>query len=106
MNPEEIFHRLQKAGDEFADLNAAADLLEETKYTMLSQCAADYPNESNASAEAKARRDPRFIEHLTAMVHARKLANKAKVKVTSIQTWVDLMRSKQATDRAMITKGL
>lgn len=106
MNPDEIFNRLQKAADDHADKEAAASLLEEMKHTVLSQCAADWPEDSNAAAEAKARRDPRFIEHLASMVAARKEANKAKAKYYSIQTWIDLSRSKEATNRVMIAKGL
>ncbi len=106
MNPDQIYLKLEKAADEFADKEAAASLLEETKHTVLSQCAADWPEESMASAESKARRDPRYIQHLKDMVTARKEANKAKSRYYSISTWIDLMRSKEATEREKIKRGI
>ena len=95
MDPENIYNKLQKSAEEYADSEAAASLLEEMKHTVLSQCAADWPSDSMSSAESKARRDPRYIAHLENMVTARKHANKCKAKYYSIQTWIDLMRTKE-----------
>ena len=106
MNPDQIFVKLESAANDYADREAAASLLEEMKHTILSQCAADHPDDSMSAAESKARRDKRFIEHLKSMVDARKEANKAKAKYYSIQTWIDLTRTKESTERAKIMKGL
>ena len=106
MNPDQIYLKLEKAADDFADKEAAASLLEEMKHTVLSQCASDWPEDSNAAAESKARRDPKYIEHLKNMVEARREANKAKAKYYSVQTWIDLMRSKESTERAKLMKGI
>lgn len=106
MNPDQIYLKLEKAADEYADKESAASLLEEMKHTVLSQCAADWPEDSMASAESKARRDPRYIQHLHDMVTARKEANKAKARYYSIQTWIDLTRTKESTERAKIKAGI
>ena len=106
MNPDQIFYRLESAANDFADREAAASLLEEMKSTVLSQCASDHPEDSMSKAESKARRDERFVEHLRSMVEARKEANKAKSLYYSIQTWIDLTRTKESTERAKIMKGL
>ena len=106
MNPDQIFIKLESAANDYADREAAASLLEEMKHTVLSQCAADWPDYSMTAAESKARRDDRFIKHLKIMVDARKEANKAKAKYYSIQTWIDLTRTKESTERAKIMKGI
>lgn len=106
MNPDEIFHRLEQAGNDYADKEAAASLLEETKNTMLSECMSDWPEDSNAGAETKARRDPRYKEHLEKMVEARRQANRAKVKYFSVQAWIELKRTQEATERVKVQKGL
>src|SRR6266481_9538338 len=100
MDANEIFEKLEQAGQDWADKNSAADILEETKYTILSECMAQYPEDSNAAAETKARADKKFKEHLSVMVAARKAANKAKVHYESIKTWIELHRTAEATERA------
>ena len=100
MNPDSIYSKLEQAANDFADKESAASLLEEMKHTILSQCASDWPEDSMASAESKARRDPRFIKHLQDMVTARREANKAKSKYYSIGVWIDLIRTKESTERA------
>lgn len=102
MDTNEIFEKLEQAGMDWADKNAAADILEETKYSVLSECMGLHIEDSNAAAETKARRDPKFKNHLSVMVAARKEANKAKVKYESIKTWIDLRRTEEATERAKI----
>lgn len=106
MKSEEIFHKLALAGEDWADKEAAAQLLEETKHTVLAECMAKWPDESNVGAETKARRDQIYKDHLAKMVAARREANKAKVRYYSIQTWIDLRRTQEATERAKIAKGL
>ena len=106
MNPDQIYEKLKTAGEEWADAESAAGLLEEMKHTVLSQCAAKWPQDSMSSAESKARRDEDYIRHLESMTTARKEANKAKVKYFSIQAWCDFKRTLEATNRAKIQKGI
>jgi len=97
---ERLAAELSKRGEEWADTDAAASLLEETKHTVLSEVMADWPTDSNAGAETKARRDPRYRAHLESMTEARRLANRARIKLDSIRAFIDLYRTEQATKRA------
>lgn len=99
LTPERIAEELSKRGEAWSDKEAAASLLEESKHTVLSQCMADWPEDSNAGAESKARRDPRYIEHLKQMVEARKEANKAKVAYDTMKAYEGLFRTREATKR-------
>lgn len=102
LNPEQIAKELAKRGESWSDMEAAASLMEETKHTMLSQCMADHPEDSNAEAKSKASRDPRYIEHLKKMVEARKEANRAKVAYDTMKAYEGLYRTREATKRAEI----
>lgn len=97
---DQIAAELKKRGEDHADKEAAASALEETKYTVLAECMADWPEDSNAAAETKARRDPRFKEHLAAMVEARRMANRAKVSYETMKAYEGLYRTAAATKRA------
>lgn len=106
MNSDEIFHKLEQAGYDWSDKEAAASMLEELTKTMLSECMTHWAMESNAAAETKARRDPVFKAHIEKTVEARRQANRAKVKYYSIQTWIDLRRTEAATERVKVQKGI
>ncbi len=99
MSPSDIYQKLITAGTEWAEANAAADLFEETKKVVLSKLA-DETDGSMAAREAHAFRHPDYLKHVKSMVEARKIANIAKVRYASIQTFVDLMRTKEASERA------
>ena len=49
-DPEKIFHQLAEAGEEWADKQAAAELLEETKKTLLAELMNGFQG-SNAERE-------------------------------------------------------
>ncbi len=97
---DQIAAELSKRGNDYADKEAAATLLEETKHTILAECMADWPQDSNAAAETKARRDDRFKRHLAAMVEARRQANKAKVNYETMKAYEGLYRTRESTKRA------
>ena len=97
---ESLAAELSKRGLDWADKEAGAALLEETRKTVLSECQADWPGESNAASESKALRDPRYKEHLKSMVEARRLANRARVNYDVIRAYEGLFRTQEATRRA------
>lgn len=99
-NAETLAAELSKRGLEWADRESAASLLEEARKTVLSECQADWPGESNAASESKALRDPRYKEHLKNMVEARRLANRARVNYDVIRAYEGLFRTQEATRRA------
>lgn len=102
IDPHNLYEKLVKAGDEWAELNAAAELLEETKKTLVSQLAADSPESSMSAKEAWALRQEGYRRHVTSMVTARKAANKAKVKYDSAKVYVDLLRTSAANERVLL----
>ena len=97
---DSVYEKLMAAGEAWADANAAADILEETKNTVLAQLAADSNESSVAAKENYARAHPDFDRHLRAMVNARKAANRAKVVYDSAKVWVECKRTESANERA------
>ena len=98
LNPERIFQALVEAGNDWADKNAAADLLEETKRTVMAGIMQDGEG-SIAAREAFALSSSTYGEHLEQMTEARRLANRAKVKYDSLKTLAELRRSEESTRR-------
>jgi hypothetical protein len=100
VNVAELHERLRLAGEEWADLDAAATLLEELKKVTLAQIMSQHAGMSNAAAETAALASEAYTEHLGKMTRARNAANKALVKYKSAQMYVELMRTEAATRRA------
>ncbi len=103
INPDKAYHQLIDAGEEWADAEAAASLLEETRRSFRSTLMADAMDQgikSVAAAETHAEATKAYKDHVTNMVEARRVANRAKVKWIATQTLGDLRRSEEATRRA------
>jgi len=98
-SPDQIEERLRLAGEDFAEKNAAAELLEETKKVVFSKLCSNSTEKTQGAKETSAYCQPEYEEHIISMVEARKVANKARVKYESGRIWVDLLRSKEATER-------
>lgn len=105
LDADKIAHSLQELGDRWADENAAASALEETRQSLYSRIAAEHigKGESAAKAELLAKADPLYNEHLKAMVEARRKAMRAKVRYDVARIKAELMRSNSATERALAT---
>lgn len=99
MDSEQIYNRLVKAGEEWADLDAAASLLEETKKSVMAKLINEAEGSVNAR-EYKAMADPEYTKHVEGMVTARKQANKARVRYDSAKILAELRRSEESTRRA------
>jgi hypothetical protein len=93
---------LAKRGQEWADADGVARLLEETKSTLLAQIASEHAKESAAKADLLAKADERYAVHIKGMVEARTRANKAKVKFDTYKAYVEMLRTNASTDRAMM----
>ena len=104
LDPDRIFHKLTEAGHTWADLEAAADLLEETKKVILAELTLQQLKgaSSRAEAEQQALALPAYREHLAAMNAARRAANRARVDYDSLKSLMELRRSQEATRRAEI----
>ena len=102
-DPNMLRDRLVALGEQWADLDAAANLLEEQKKTLLASLTADAEGNSMALRETIALATQTFGNHIEAMVEARRLANRARVNYNSAQVWCDLVRSIESTRRAEMT---
>lgn len=99
IDAEHIHAALVKTGEEWADLDAAATLLEETKKSVMAKLINEAEGSVNAR-EYKALADPEYRRHVEGMVTARKSANKARVRYDSAKTLAELRRSEESTRRA------
>lgn len=99
LNPAEIYGQIVKTGDDWADKDAAATILEETKKTVLAELMNQLEG-SIAAREAQALADPVYRWHVTNMVNARREAHKAKVRFDGAKLLADLRRTEAATQRA------
>lgn len=100
LNPTEVYKQLVKEGELWADAQHAAELLEETKRSLLSQLSTESNETSAAAKEAFSTRHPDYRKHLEAMVGARRAANKAKVRYDSMKILAELRRTEAANERA------
>lgn len=98
LNPDEIYERLRIAGEEWADNDAAANLLEETKRTLLAELKTGFTG-SDAERERNALATAEYKLHLKNMTAARKTANRSKVRYETGKVWAELMRTKSANMR-------
>ena len=95
-----LHDRLGQLGEEWADKDAAFHLLDDMTKSVLSECMADHEDKSNAAAETLARRSEMYLHHLESLSDARKEMNRARVKYDSAKAWIELWRTRQATERA------
>jgi hypothetical protein len=100
LNPNEIAERMRLAGEEWSDLDAAANMLEETRKSVLAELMNQSQASSMAARESDALADPAYKLHVTNMVNARKDANRARVRYDTARAWVELVRTSEATKRA------
>lgn len=100
--PAKLAASLLKHGQDWADKKAAADLLAETKGSVLSQIALKFLGEGFAvnKAEMMAEATQQYQDHIAAMVLAKRDAIKAEVQYKADQTYIDLIRSQESTKRA------
>ena len=98
-SPDQIYHQLISAGEDWSDKEAAASLLEESRKTVLSELMLSCEG-SNAARETEALADQKYKEHTKLMVEARRVANRAKVRWLSVQVLAEARRTEAATRRA------
>ena len=102
LDPNEVYQRLVRLGEDWADAEAAADLLEETRKSVLARLTLErMGNDGRArvNAEQAALTTLEYRAHLEAMVTARQKATRLRVRYDAARTWSDLLRTMQATRR-------
>jgi hypothetical protein len=100
INPSEVHERFRLAGEVWADKESAASFLEETLKSVRSQIMSSLGDMSVNKAEMLAQADKLYLDHIKAMVNARKEANISKVNYDAIKVWIELVRSLEASKRA------
>lgn len=100
INPHDIYKKLVEAGNEWAEANAAADMLDETKKTLIAKLMNESTATTMSAKEMEALASETYKGHVTLMVEARRCANYAKVKYDSAKMFSELLRTQAATERA------
>jgi hypothetical protein len=104
IDPHKIAEELSQRGMAWADADAAANALEETRKSVIAEAIADQyaddPKVSYAKAETFALASQKVRDHVKAMVDARKAANRARVRWDTYKAWLELIRTQEATKRA------
>lgn len=90
----------REAGEDWADKEAAAQLLEDTKSAYMAQWCAEQGDIPVNRAEQIVKGSPRWMEHVKQIVEARKQANKAKVYLESIKMRAMEIHARDANYRA------
>lgn len=100
MNADLLFHKLEQAGSEWADCQAAYNVLEDTKSAVLARLMMKSTAASVAAKEVEAKASSEYQGHVETTQEAMKKALKAKVRYEAMRTWIELKRSEEATRRA------
>ena len=99
-HPARLAGSIVSRGEMWGDLNGAANLLEETRGTLLAKLLKEHFDQPAWKAEALAKSDPRYEEHIKAMVDARRLADIARVRYDGAKAMGEFVRSAESTRRA------
>ncbi len=102
-DPDVLHARLVNLGETWSDANAAADLLEETKKSVLAEIARGMNFDSRIEREEAALASKAYKDHIDGMVDARRIANRARVNYEAAKMWIELARSVESTRRAELT---
>ncbi len=101
MNEDQSFADLyREAGEDWADKEAAASLLEDCKSATLAQWSSAQGDMPVNRAELIVKSSPRWMEYLKNMVEARRQANVARVRLESIKMRAMEWHAKSANYRA------
>lgn len=100
LDADRMYAKLIETGSEWADREAAADLLEETRKIVLAEATLKAEAKSHAQAEAIGLTSQQYRDHVAAMNAARRLANRARVNYEAVKTLTELRRSQESTRRA------
>jgi hypothetical protein len=103
LDPDQVAHELERRGMEWADRNQAAEALEEARKSVIAQATLRANGRSHAEREAAALASAEVVDHLRRMVEARGEANRARVRYDVWRTYIELERSRHATERAAMT---
>ena len=99
-DPHQLYEKITKAGEEWADAEAAASLLEETRKSVLAKLMNECAAPTAAAKEMYALADDKYKAFVEGMVAPRKTANAKRVRYDSAKIFAELRRSQESTKRA------
>lgn len=99
-DPAKMYEKIIEAGEQWADAEAAAALLEETRKSVLAKAMNEAASPSIAGKEMLALGSDEYRKFVEGMVRARATANKARVRYDSAKILAELRRSQESTKRA------
>lgn len=100
-DPNRLYQKMVEAGNDWAEKQAAYQVLEDTRNTVLARMTQASQAPSVAAREIEARSSIQYEEHIKASQQAQAEALKAKVKYEAIKVWIELTRTKAANERAL-----
>jgi hypothetical protein len=103
LDSDRAYEALVSAGEDWADKDAAANLLEETRKSVLAKLKNESDAKSDAARESEALMKQEYRVHVEAMIEARRQANRARVKYDSAKVLAEMRRSEESTRRAEMT---
>lgn len=87
------------AGEEWADMEAAAQLLEDSKSAVMAQWQTELGDIPVNRAEQTVKASPRWMDYINDAVDARKKANKAKIYLESVKMRAMELHAAEANQR-------
>lgn len=102
-DPGEVARRVENAGRTWAELEAAADLLERHERTLVAALSrrARGVLKTDTAARQYATTDEKVVDIGMQVEEARKAARIAKVHYETMQVWSRLIQTKWSTDREL-----
>ncbi len=97
--PNELYERIVQVGETWAEKDASAALLEESRKSVLAELA-QQASGGVAERERAALESQIYRDHIRAMVEARKQANIARVHYDAAKAWWEMNRTLESTRRA------
>jgi hypothetical protein len=94
------YHEILESGNDWADKEAAASLLEHSRHTILAQEKLKSSAKSDAAQETEARASAVYINHVVEMCKARSKANQARVKWEASKTLASLRQTQESLKKA------
>jgi hypothetical protein len=101
LDADKLYHKLTQAGDDWAEKQAAYNVLEDTKNAVLSKLMLNSKAPSVAAKEIEAKASDEYTGHVEKTQEAMKAALKAKVNYEAIKIWIDLKRTEAANERVL-----
>jgi hypothetical protein len=101
LDADKLYHKLTQAGDDWAEKQAAFNVLEDTKNAVLSKLMLNSKAPSVAAKEIEAKASVEYTDHVQKTQEAMKAALKAKVNYEAIKIWIDLKRTEAANERVL-----